>query len=59
MFKQLKFTIIESEDNYRGLTFNILKGQKMQKNIYTLINEIYLVNIQNTLLNMFENHNNL
>ena len=42
-----------------SLTFNILKGQKMQKIIYTLMNEIYFINIQNLLSNMFENHSNL
>ena len=31
----------------------------MQKIIYTLMNEIYFINIQNTLSNMFENHSNV
>ena len=42
-----------------SLTFIILKGQKMQKIIYTLMNEIYFINIQNTLSNVFKNHSNV
>ena len=31
----------------------------MQKNIYTLMNEVYFIDIQNTLSIIFENYSNV